>query len=435
MTQHEDGDRRNRYYLGKRMTPATFQAEQDYNVERRRLVNRALHGWGVVQGLRVRSAEGKLHVGPGLALDKAGRELLQARERTLTLDDVCMSDEDRARAAKCDKEQCWLLSVHYAEQCDEKVSAIDPCHCDRDEWEYTRETVVYSLAPIDCGDCDRPHGIVKPLCACSRDDCGRAPVAGDRGPYHCLCEKLAGRADREPEGWCVQRPGLRRALEGEPLACVKLVEQCDKPVFDKDPNDCGPRRLVLGTDLLYDLIRGRDLTRIAKIGWEDWHRRSDKIMPFAELAELFPHRADGLTGLTVTFSGPLQRDTLRADCVAIHVTFKEYRTGWGETFRVPLRRPVYDEATCTMTLVVEPGWVGDEIVSENSAFRAEVGLVEIEVRGDFILDCCGQAVDANAIGLAAPPATGNGAPGGTFRSTFYAGESGHDKWPAPTIPA
>ena len=39
--------------------------------------------------------------------------------------------------------------------------------------------------------------------------------------------------------------------------------------------------------------------------------------------------------------------------------------------------------------------------------------VEIEVRGDFILDCNGQPVDANAVGRAAAP-TGNGTPGGTL---------------------
>jgi len=43
--------------------------------------------------------------------------------------------------------------------------------------------------------------------------------------------------------------------------------------------------------------------------------------------------------------------------------------------------------------------------------------VEIEVRGDFIIDCNGQAVDANAVGLSPGP-TGNGTPGGTFVSRF-----------------
>jgi hypothetical protein len=50
-------------------------------------------------------------------------------------------------------------------------------------------------------------------------------------------------------------------------------------------------------------------------------------------------------------------------------------------------------------------------------FRDEVSRVEIEVRGDYIVDCNGQAVDANPVGLRAAP-SGNGTPGGTYVSTF-----------------
>jgi hypothetical protein len=44
-------------------------------------------------------------------------------------------------------------------------------------------------------------------------------------------------------------------------------------------------------------------------------------------------------------------------------------------------------------------------------------LVEIEVRGDLIIDCNGQTVDANPAGPVGTP-SGNGAPGGTFLSSF-----------------
>jgi hypothetical protein len=43
--------------------------------------------------------------------------------------------------------------------------------------------------------------------------------------------------------------------------------------------------------------------------------------------------------------------------------------------------------------------------------------VEIEVRGDLIVDCNGQTVDANSFGLFRVP-TGNATAGGTFLSTF-----------------
>ena len=69
------------------------------------------------------------------------------------------------------------------------------------------------------------------------------------------------------------------------------------------------------------------------------------------------------------------------------------------------------------TLVVDAGWVDDAIESRKTIFNEYAAAVEIEVRGDFIVDCNGQTIDANAIGLSPAP-TGNGTPGGTFFSSF-----------------
>ena len=63
---------RNLYYPSKLMTARDFTLEQHYGLSRRRLINRALFGWGVVGGLRI--SAGKQHtmltIGPGLALDR-----------------------------------------------------------------------------------------------------------------------------------------------------------------------------------------------------------------------------------------------------------------------------------------------------------------------------------------------------------------------------
>src|SRR6059058_6248306 len=75
---------RNNYFLGKQLTPDSYLAEQRYAIERRRLVNRAVHGWGVVNGFKLGTrqddkslAPGEMVIGEGLALDLAGRELIQ----------------------------------------------------------------------------------------------------------------------------------------------------------------------------------------------------------------------------------------------------------------------------------------------------------------------------------------------------------------------
>jgi len=71
--------KRLRFFDGQLLTAKDFQAEQDYQIEKRRLHNRFLHGSGVVDGLAVSIEDGPggaVLVSPGLALDRDGNEIL-----------------------------------------------------------------------------------------------------------------------------------------------------------------------------------------------------------------------------------------------------------------------------------------------------------------------------------------------------------------------
>jgi hypothetical protein len=71
-----------------------------------------------------------------------------------------------------------------------------------------------------------------------------------------------------------------------------------------------------------------------------------------------------------------------------------------------------------MRVKVRPEWVRDEIERGRESWLSERNFrIEIEIYGDYILDCHGQAIDAEPVGLRAAP-TGNGSPGGTYRSNF-----------------
>jgi len=77
---------RNRYFTGKYMTARDFAVEQEYFLGRHRLHTRLLHGWGVACGLGVtrhpdRECKDWVVVGPGIAIDCCGRELILT-ERT-----------------------------------------------------------------------------------------------------------------------------------------------------------------------------------------------------------------------------------------------------------------------------------------------------------------------------------------------------------------
>ena len=68
---------RNRYYVGKLLTSADFQAEQTYEGNKRRFLNEMLFGAGIVCGLGVYALDDvSLMVESGVALDSLGRELV-----------------------------------------------------------------------------------------------------------------------------------------------------------------------------------------------------------------------------------------------------------------------------------------------------------------------------------------------------------------------
>jgi len=77
---------RNRYFYGKLLTVRDFESEQKYFNAKRRLLNRLLHGTGIVSGLQVVRVDDKtVSVEPGVALDQLGREVVVASPVTLKL--------------------------------------------------------------------------------------------------------------------------------------------------------------------------------------------------------------------------------------------------------------------------------------------------------------------------------------------------------------
>ncbi len=98
---------RNQYYYGKMMTYQDMTAEQKYLNDKRRLINRFLHGCGVAAGLQVVSLDERtISVEAGMALDGAGREIVLNEPRVMMLDQIegyenLTSREDTAYAYLC----------------------------------------------------------------------------------------------------------------------------------------------------------------------------------------------------------------------------------------------------------------------------------------------------------------------------------------------
>jgi hypothetical protein len=468
---------KNNFFEGKRLTPDMFRVEQRYLVERRRLLNRAIHGWGVVYGYHIESIAAPRHKAPstrklkidaGLALDARGRELLQVGSREISFDDLMVIDADFRQVdretavsaafwpghSKTRGTVCWLLSAHYAEQHLHHVTIGDSCRCEHDEWDHTCETVRYSLQQIGCEDCCKGFDCdLKCKCGsgpcCNHDD-GHPNDPKDpkqqahgirhqerphpRGGCRCLCDYLT---KLDPGSDCTDRlcdveeecGHVRVDLaHGVPLACVVLIaDECNDWTFTSSVEACGPRRLVKRNDLLFDLIRGCDLTRISDVSWQDWHRQQD--VSFKDFKDKFgTERSEDeyRTNFYITFSRPVRLDTLRVDCFVMTIVTGERDDGWWETLRVPIVDldtsdvpPDPDdppEHVRSARLIVSKHWFKETVGGFSRVFDWPT-RVEIEVRGDFIVDCNGQTVDANVHGKSAA-VTGNGSPGGTFLSVF-----------------
>jgi hypothetical protein len=435
---------RNNYYVGKRLTPDALSVEQTYLNERRHLLNRAMYGWGVVYGYGVAVSAGRITIKPGLALDAAGRELVASDPAERALEDLIGVEQGKplptGGTLPFSKPGCWLLKVHYAEQRVGQVRVQDTCGCERTQWDRVCETVRFSLQWIDCAKCCE-----EPKCALACE-CGTGPCCDEhhahgkdphrpvaRGGCQCLCDYLTDRLEVGVD--CqdlteVDEPCGRVFVDlrnGVALACLRVTRDgCDPWKFDDRVDACGPRRLVKRNDVLFDLIRGCDLTRIVGTGWSKFHRHQDPV-PWHDFAHSWGthhHGPSQPTHYWIEFSRPVRASTVQADCFAITIVAAEEEGGWGEVLRVPITGVDTTPApngppnhVVRATILVDADWVRDAIHSHKNRFNYQEALVEIEVRGDYIIDCNGQAVDADAVGLAAVP-TGNGTPGGRYLSAF-----------------
>ena len=439
--------KRNRFFRRKSMGAAEFQAEQNYFLQRRRVINRSVHGWGVVSGFRMPPESGDAHVGPGLAFDQHGRELLLCEpvkidERNAFVVDAAKPCE--THPLRQATPGAYLLRAHYAERGIGDAPRDPDCGCDPPEKNFICETVVFSLVRLNDPECC-PCAEGPCDCQCA---CGAGCCCAGRGPHACLCEWVARR-----EVHCTSRLSCRwRGLhldlcDGVPLACVTLVESKDpcNPIGIGEVKDaCSPRRLVKNNDLLYDLIRGCDLTRIDRISWGEWHR-ADQPMGFDKFKEMLgqPQTENELEYLLskfiVHFSAPVLIETVRPDCFAFRITVRHTDTGWFGQRVIPVIKVMHsapdaqDPAGTTreVTLGLHCDFL-DEVSGRANEFEqenpngVECLSAEIAVYGDYILDCHHQAVDANARGFALreqdskpPKPGGNGTPGGSFLSVFH----------------
>ena len=113
---------RNKYFYGKLLSVDDFEAEQRYMNDKRRIINRFVHGTGVVCGMNVVPVDDiTISVETGLALDFAGREIMIATPVTKKLS---MIDGFEDYTEEDESSSFLYLCVEYMESEKEPVHSL-----------------------------------------------------------------------------------------------------------------------------------------------------------------------------------------------------------------------------------------------------------------------------------------------------------------------
>jgi hypothetical protein len=143
---------RPKFFNGQLLTDVDLKTGLDYVMEKNKLHNRHLHGWGVVCGLKVKcypccqghGSSGKVVVEPGYAIDCCGNDIVVCQEQDY---DVVkrineMIKKKKAQSSPCepgvvleesdcpDQEGKYYLTLSYKEEDAKPVAALkgnDPC--------------------------------------------------------------------------------------------------------------------------------------------------------------------------------------------------------------------------------------------------------------------------------------------------------------------
>jgi len=117
---------RNQYFYGKLLTVRDFENEQSYHVKKQRLINKYIHGEGVVCGLTVEKIDDNIvKIRSGIALDCCGREI------------VVPEDVEKKIPTDNDTTKYWI-TLRYDECGEEPVAAATEANSCEEECCFSR---------------------------------------------------------------------------------------------------------------------------------------------------------------------------------------------------------------------------------------------------------------------------------------------------------
>lgn len=137
---------RNRYYPGKMLTTADFQAEQSYHINKLRFMNSLMYGAGIVCGCSVVNLDDlSILIESGVVIDGSGREIIIDSSLVKKLSAVEGFDDLTSDTA--------CLCVRYKEKDIHSVYAVSHRESDQ-EYEYNRISEGYEIFLVDKDEFD-----------------------------------------------------------------------------------------------------------------------------------------------------------------------------------------------------------------------------------------------------------------------------------------
>jgi hypothetical protein len=358
---------RNRYFTGKFMAARDFAADTEYLLDRHRLHNRLLHGWGIVCGLEVHRhprpecAKTWVVVTPGFALDCYGRELVPRREVAFELPA---------------REDPFLLCARFHEEQVEPVPSLfaegtcDPHHREFNRFRDGVELVVADVTPGCWPVDDRGY----------HHDDESAEESEEHHGHHGCGDQHCHEACLEPHCPCGDLVPLARVI---PLS---------EGGFELDVDG---RRVQPPPPAL--------LTHITHLNW-----KHGGCLTLREIR-------DELHGeLRIHFDRTLRECESVARGVNPYTFVVQFLTGAAEGLEFlpyPEDSPPRLEDGCTAVFTIDPAYL-----AEYGRRSLHDVVIYVSLRCDFILDCRGIPVDGNHLRGRLP--SGDGVQGGLFESWF-----------------
>jgi hypothetical protein len=238
--------RRLRYFHGMLLDDKDFRAEQQYHAGKRRLLNRMLHGSGVVCGLDLKSKKDArwIEVTSGFALDCSGNEIWVNKTQRVDLASL-LPPKEKPKSADCKPTpddgdiKTYYIGIRYEEKPTDPVSVYLPsASCEERTCENSRYKEGFCIEVVDCCPDPVKPGLWKKLCDCETGKAETDPLGqlcgkcGEMPKKDATSQGTAANERDRMEAWC---------------KCVQLEEFCESSVECPECCSCDkPCYVVLG---------------------------------------------------------------------------------------------------------------------------------------------------------------------------------------------